>query len=748
MSRQTPVDSASPVNALVTRLESRNPLMHELLMASALPRAFDRSILAAILDRTTDDAEFDAAFERLRAYPLVEVRVNGQLALHDVIRVELLDRWAEPDCVSDRNRRLDRLRSYYQAAYEDACRDAEALAEVGRVIRDASLDRYAVCRERIEDHLVRPAIEAVNTALLVGPDAGLDQFTEIFQTQEELRRFGVCELLLRAYADAEPDSGESERHSHHAWAAYYAARLAGHRGDWQRAQHLVEEVPIATLDDHKIVIWLKGILAQALVRQSRFAEALKALDDVIEEHDRFHADDWNSSVPWDSKASIYEQLWDIPERIAALREATRRANDAGNKAMALNLRLRIAKSFHAMGDRSAAMREFASAVRTARVDLTHDTSASRAVAECGLELLGGDSRRMLATFATLYREASQGLWPGGELDVLLAESTRLCDGGDLDTAARCYEQAQTLAREHAPDRVLDIATDWAAYADKLGRPLRGAELNLAVLEDPIAGADIWTQVRCLTHASVLFLAAADYTRALDCIRRARPLWEGMGHRRAVALSTGIEAEILRRSGQREQARTLIESVKIEPAGAYEGDILEYRSRSRFDHSDFEAAGADAAAAGSIAEQAGVRVDAVQRWLFAAECYVAARQYDEAVHASGEANRIAAQVRDFARWTPTPEMQFADEHAARALAILRRGHGPMPARLAAAREHLETAMDLDPGNPWFPVEHALINVLDDRRDAALRELTAPAGSTGDEALRAAIVSLAAALSAEA
>jgi hypothetical protein len=219
-------------------------------------------------------------------------------------------------------------------------------------------------------------------------------------------------------------------------------------------------------------------------------------------------------------------------------------------------------------------------------------TSSSAFSACGLELLGGDSRRMLATFATLYREASQGLWPGGELDVLLAEATRLCDGGDVDAAARCYEQAQMLASEHAPDRLLDVATDWAAYADKFGQPVHGAELNLAVLEDPIAGADLWTRVRCLTHASMLFLAAADHTRALDCITQARPLWEGMGHRRAAALSTGIEAETLRRSGQRENARTLIESVKIEPAGAYEGDILEYRSRIRFDHSDFEAAGAE------------------------------------------------------------------------------------------------------------------------------------------------------------
>jgi hypothetical protein len=72
---------------------------------------------------------------------------------------------------------------------------------------------------------------------------------------------------------------------------------------------------------------------------------------------------------------------------------------------------------------------------------------------------------------------------------------------------------------------------------------------------------------------------------------------------------------------------------------------------------------------------------------------------------------------------------------------------MPARLAAAREHLETAMELDPSNSWFPVEHALINVLDDRRDAAQQELTASAGSTDHEALRAAIALLAADLSAE-
>ncbi|MEO9240413.1 MAG: hypothetical protein ABI418_20250, partial [Jatrophihabitantaceae bacterium] len=227
------------LHGLVDGFAGDDPLMLELLMAAALPRSFDLDTLAAMLQRPREDPDLVAALDRLTSHALVEERANGQFALHDLIRSDVAARWLEPERTAQREQLLGRLREHYDQAYTRAREAATALAEVGVLMRQVRPQRYLACLERIEDQLVRPAVESVLAAVLISTADGWQQFTQTFTEQEEQRRYRICELLITAYADAARLVAAEQRPLHQGWVTYFLARLANDREQWQPAQQLL-----------------------------------------------------------------------------------------------------------------------------------------------------------------------------------------------------------------------------------------------------------------------------------------------------------------------------------------------------------------------------------------------------------------------------------------------------------------------------------------------------------------------------
>jgi len=332
-------------------------------MVAALPRSFDATTLAELTGRVPAEAEFREAFSRLVAYPFVYERSDGQLSLHDSIRQALLERWqGQVLSGGDRDEHLRRLLSYYTRCYQQARIAAGALARVGPLMRRVNPARYGHAAERTEELLVRPAIEALHVAMMISPDEGRRWLEATFWELEHERRYGLCGLLVSAFAeDADMVSPEA-RAWHKGWAAYFAARLANARMRWAEADQHLGRVERFEDVDLKLAAWTYIQKARGLRGQCRFADAEAALDRAIAIHDEHHTDDWNAWSPWSAKADVYQQLWEPVREVAARREALERATKAENFRVVVWQLVSLVSALPAIGDLDGAARYLLDAV--------------------------------------------------------------------------------------------------------------------------------------------------------------------------------------------------------------------------------------------------------------------------------------------------------------------------------------------------------------------------------------------------
>lgn len=711
-----------------------DPLMQDLLMAAALPRAFDMALLAKLTEAETAEPNFADAFAGLVTNPFVYERSDGTYSLHDSIREALLDRWRG---VEDRDEHLQRLLAYYNARYRQARKMAEALAQVGGVMRRVNFARWSAATERTEDLLIRPAIEALHVALMIGPDEGWQQLRTTFQELEAESRYRLCAMLVSSFTEDVNLVPEAARTVHEGWSAYFAARLATRRKYWDEAERQLQKVERPEDIDLKLASWVYTVKSISMAGQWRMGEALAALDSEIAIHDQHQIDLWNAPVPWGNKAHIYRSLWDQDREVTALQEAVRWADKAQNVTARITNQLALVRALSAKGDPDSAASNLLDAVRTARQEQEQNLSVNLAVAGCVLASLGPRSARLLHALATQYRQLAQLEWPSGQIDLLLMQAEAFSNGGNAPAAAKKFDEARQLAVEHLPERVWEVDANWAGESEALGEPRRGAEVNLALLKDPSVASNAYTQARCLTNAASELLSAGEFSRGLECARSGRKVWASIGHDRAINLTLAIEAELLRRRGDLETAQKVLAGVTDEPAGGYEVERHRCAARLALDRGGYEEAAAEAQRTMQVSDRGGSRADAISGALLAVECLVAARRFGEAARVTTRVHALLNDMGTFCEWNATDNIRLADEHAARAVRIMVIGYGPDRARRRAAREHLEIAASLDPEFGWFQLELAFLDLGERRRRQAIRRLAEGARLTDDPALRAAI-----------
>ncbi len=725
---------------LVDGFAAGDPLMLELLMAACLPRSFDAATLAAMLDRSPQDAELQATLGRLTAHSLVEERANGQFALHDLLRKAIGSRWQSAELAGQRRLMLERLQRYYASGYRAASAAASALAEVGGLMRQVRPERYLAGVVRIEERLVRTAVNTVVVAVQLDIETGLRQFAEIFDEQAVCRRFRVCDLLLTGYAEAAGLVAEPDRDRQRGWATYFAARLAIYRRDWHAAQRQLDGIPPELFADLRFQSWVTMARADLLRGWCRFAEAAGQMEQVVKLNDQHHRDDYNAGLAWMTLADIHAQLWDVEAEVGDRRLAVAAAERYGNLPVALQGRTELAKALRIAGEPAAAAGELMLAMRDARVRLSEDLDANRWFSTGALTILGGRSRRLFATLAEQSRQLSGQSWPHGELDQLMAIAPILRSAGDFSGALEAYAKARKLAEEHLPDRVWEVESDWAGAAGELGEPLSGAEINLRILADPVLADDPWTVARCLSNAGDLFLRAGRFDQALDCLTRARQKWLEMDHQRASTVVLATTAEAWRRKGELARACGIFEEVKVESAYGYEAAVQLYRSRMLLDLLRSEEAVRDARAAALSLQTQGDRLNAMTAWTHAVQCLVESPSSAELAELAERLHRTAEERAGYCAWTPTTTTELADAHAGRALRIMVDGRGNLAARRRAAREHLDYAIELDDGNGWLYLERAFVNLTDSRPRDAARDFKLAADKIADPSLSAAILAI--------
>lgn len=732
--------SADPDHAeeiLVDRLlaDTGDHVLRELLLTAALPRAFDANMLATLTDHNPTDDDFSHAFAQLLSNSFVYERSDGLFALHDSIRPALLSRCrADVDSMTER---LNRLLDYHNTQYQLARETASALARAGSLIRGVNVHRWSAAADRVEDMLIRPAIEALHVALMMGPDAGWKQLEETFSQFEDESRYRLCGMLASAFAE-ETDAVPAEAQaSHRGWSAYFAARLANDQGLWKEAEQQLASVAASEEIDLKLASWLYTEKSTCLVGQDRYDEALAALDREIVIHDKHNIDPWNAHVPWSGKAEIYRLLWDQDHEVEAWRESIRRAGESGNTAALICGQLQLARTLQVLGDLDSAFDAILAAVRRARLEQELDSWLYPEVVSCVLACLGPRSARLLDSFAVQHRQLAQARWPHSQFELLRVQATALLDGGNAAAAAECLTQARQLAVRHLPDQVWKVDADRAASSVALGEARDGAQLNLALVNDPRAAADRWTRGRCLTNAALNLMSVGEFREALTHTREGRQVWASMHHDHAVSLTWAIEAELLRRTGDLDAAGDALSRAVNEPARGYESTRSDSAARVALDRGQVAQAAAEAERAMAASIHTGTRPEAAKAMLFAAECLLAAQRHAEAAQVAAKAQQLLNEIDAFCRWTPTADTRLADEHAAKAIRIVTSGYGTKDTRLRAACEHLESAANLNPRFGWFKLELAFIDLRQGNNRAAARRLTEAAQLTDDPILRAAI-----------
>jgi tetratricopeptide (TPR) repeat protein len=724
------------VERLIASMSADNPQLPELLMAAALPRGFDKAVLAALKGKDPADTEFSNAFAGLIAFPFVYDRAAGMYSLHDSIRSVLLAQWRDR---ADFQEHLRRLLAYHNERYQQAKRTARALATVAETMRRINVSRWSTASERTEDLLIRPAIEALYVALMISPDEGWQRMINTFTEFEGQSRFRLCGLLVSAFAEHADDVPASSRAARDGWAAYFAARLANDRQRWEEADNYLKQVEEPERIDLKLANWIYSEKARNLTGQYRFDEAIAVHDHDIALEEEHHLDPWNASVPWSDKAQIYRQLWDQAQEAEALREAVRLAAKAENNYSLVIDQCLLADALAAVGDFDSAIGSLLTALRITRQNRGLDVAAATRVAGAALSSLGPRSARLLDAIAAQYRQLAQPTWPAGRLDLLLTQADALIAGGNIPAATACFEQARELAVDYLPERVWEVDSRRASWAASLGEPAFGAKVNLELLQDPGHAADKWETGSLLHNAADAYANMGEYQQALTYIQKAREVWESIHHDRAISLTWAVEADLLRRLGNLEGARLALAKTIDVTARGYQSARITYAARLALDRADYaEAASLAPKALAVRARPAGK--DEVADSLLAVEALCAAGDFGEAAQISAGTQGLLSKLEAFCAWQPSEDTHLADEHAARAVRIMLAGQGSDSARLQAAREHLELATGLDPTFGWFQLELAFVDLGQGRQRQGIRRLTDAARLTDDEALRNGILKL--------
>ena len=198
------------VEHLLASVSADNPRLPELITAAALPRAFDKAVLATLTGQDQADAEFSKAFSELVAFPFVYERAADMYSLHDSIRSVLLasggigptSKSTFGDCLP------------ITTSATSGLSGRPGTRHCGGVMRRINVSRWSAASERTEDLLIRRAIEALHVALMIGPDEGWQRMIDMFIEFEGQSRYRLCGMLVGAFAEHIDDVPTDARAPH------------------------------------------------------------------------------------------------------------------------------------------------------------------------------------------------------------------------------------------------------------------------------------------------------------------------------------------------------------------------------------------------------------------------------------------------------------------------------------------------------------------------------------------------------
>jgi tetratricopeptide (TPR) repeat protein len=698
---------------------------------SAVPRKFDVSLLAKLDDQAADDDDFCAAIRSLLEMPFVIRRHDGLFRIHDGIRAALLSQLEQTtegtDLVGELNRRLA---AWYSTEHDQARRIAHQFDFVAELMWRVSPGRMLTLQSAIEKQLVTPLVEALHHATVADPDdCGHAQFKKWFDLYQGESRIGICRLLLRSWRDdLERLYGGVAANDAWDWRQYYKARLSLAERDREAAREGAASLLARPDVRSEIRLRSQELVTESLIEDCRLGEALDQVSITLDMLDKEVHDPGTRSRVFSQQARINHLLYDGEARSASLSEAVRAARDAGDRESEATLLSELSAHQAAEGslaDAADAALRALHIVRTIRSPSAMTTAkrfASRLMRSFGASDPGS---------ANLFHIEATHLISGDDVrstvEVEGAYVSVLIRTGQFEHAHNVLDQLEKRIGDNWIAQQSDVQILRANLLDAQGREKEAVERNRQTAgELKRQHGNTWNHAAALTNAASTDMDFGDrLEEASTAAIEAAKLWSSMGHSRGLALTNVILAEVGRRRADYESARARLGSERPAPAMGLEDlwyktaarvadDLGQYGEAERYLRIVLE----------SSYRRGQLRVAARTSALLV-ELLIRAGDLDAAIDMAGKLTQIASSVRELRHYQPSAASTYANEHNGRAVRLLTMEAKHLNNPIRSAIQHLEEAVDSDPGPFWYSLNQAYAFLRLGKRTAALEAMDSAA-----------------------
>lgn len=689
-----------------------DPESAEVATALALPRFFDAEIVGVL--RGSAEPERDAGLiEQLARFSLVLDRRDGTLAYHDSLRHELLLEWQREAAeeAAELNRRLV---EHYESRIARAERLQSDLAEVGPLIASARPERYGPLLAEVRARALTSMREALYHSLAISTEAGCAFLGAQCERLEAAGRVSLCtELTRAARVDVMHLPAPSSTDAFVRQVAYWEARVAVSRGDFEEALRGVAEVEQHTHDAHdRLQLWTLLLRIQAhraLGDRNEARAAVESAVALIEEHD---PDPHNAPLVFDQLARLHLVWLEFDEARVAHKKALERARAAGNGLLAIGAHLGLVTIAQREGERAEAVTQALTALDLAQSDGVRDATEQHRLLSGLLGVIALESPWHLPTLraelAVLRRDPDdvEGE-PARECDVGLevAYAYAADDAGLFTEAGAAVDRLEAFAGSQAMSAgaLLELSLVASSVRAHQGRYAEAAQAH--AWAPP--GCSRWDQAALLTNRALAELYVTP-AAAEDSLRRAIAEWEAIGHASYLALARALLVRALCRLGRADEAEEVLAAIAAdeEPSAEVHGDIFEARAALARARGDWSEAAAAEAQAGELYRRRHVPREHARALGREGEALAMAMRWPDA---AARLEQAALTWRDAHALDVSPTarpdaMREGDEHDAAGVRALVRG-GCENGDLHTARAAFTRALEKCPDDPWYNLNRA-------------------------------------------
>ena len=514
----------------------RHPNLPEALKLAAIPRRFDRQILAVLRGEDEPGDETRLLLQELEALPLVHSRGIEVWSVNDTTRELLLSEWRQPATRDDFDQHNEALSQWYQTRHERVVEDEQMLGWVAGLLRRVSPERHAQLITEIQGREVTSLLEALYHETLKSPQAGYEFFQTHFDRHESLGRAAICEslvLALRDYIARLPAAENAAPLSD--WLRYYEARLANRMEKSGQALDILEAMRGSVTDD-KLILWVLTELGVSYSSEHRYPEARDVLTEELTRAIETQRDPINIPVSISRLASLHAQMFGLDEAVRLYQEAIQAAAQEQRPEIEVNARLELSRNLYGRGDAASGLKEAIRALDLARRQHQTDVMLHSQLCDLFMYLLARQDPSLLDTLIRERRELLATVW-GKEAEAVfqLDMSYYLNHGGQIRRGLSALQQYEAEGKLSAGWQGL-LQLRLGVALEELGRLTDASAAYTRLIEDQgDKPSERFNVAAALANRGLIHRDTGAWPAALRDYGQAYGIWNRMGFVKMSAL---------------------------------------------------------------------------------------------------------------------------------------------------------------------------------------------------------------------